>query len=79
MEGSLALARMGREDRLDQAVEARRKAVASYRAGQAATLDDWTDFGQALGTESKARQKYHNALEDPEGRVATQGGLKMAP
>ena len=49
---------------LDQAVEARRKAVADYREGEDATLDDWTDLRQALGTESKARQKYHNALVD---------------
>lgn len=49
---------------LDQAVEARRKAVADYREGEAATLGDWADLRQALGTESKARQKYHNALVD---------------
>jgi hypothetical protein len=49
---------------LDQAVESRRKAVANYRTGEAATLDDWTDLRQALGTESKARQKYDSALVD---------------
>ena len=49
---------------LDQAVEARRKAVADYREGEDATLDDWTDLRQALGTESTARQKYHDALVD---------------
>jgi hypothetical protein len=49
---------------LDQAVEARRKAVAKYRAGEGVTLEEWTDLRQALGTESKTRQKYHNALED---------------
>lgn len=47
---------------LDQAVEARRKAVAKYRAGEAVTLEEWTDLRQALATESNARQKYHNAL-----------------
>jgi len=49
---------------LDQAVEARRKAVANYRAGESVTLEEWTGLRQALGTESKARQKYHNALVD---------------
>ena len=49
---------------LDQAVEARRKVVAKYRAGEAATLDDWTHLRHALGTESKARQKYDSALVD---------------
>jgi hypothetical protein len=49
---------------LDQAVEARQKAAAKHRAGEAATLDDWTDLRHALGTELKARQKYDSALED---------------
>jgi hypothetical protein len=56
---------------LDQAVEARRKAVAKYRAGEAGTLEEWTDLRQALGTESKTRQKYHNALEDYNSSSAT--------
>jgi hypothetical protein len=47
---------------LDQAVEARRKAVAKYRSGVAVTLEEWTELRQALGTESKTRQKYHDAL-----------------
>jgi hypothetical protein len=49
---------------LDQAVEARQKAVAKHRAGEGVTLEEWTDLQQALGTESKTRQKYHDALED---------------
>ena len=50
--------------RLDQAIEARRKAIANYRAGNAASLEEWGDLQQAIGTESNARQKYHNALAD---------------
>ena len=49
---------------LDQAVNARRKAAANYCAGEAATLDDWTNLRHALGAESKARQKYDSALVD---------------
>ena len=49
---------------LDQAVEARQKAVAKFRAGEAVTLEEWRDLRQALGTESRTRQKYHSAVED---------------
>ena len=55
---------------LEQAVEGRRKAVADYRAGEKATLEDWTGLQQAVGREVKARQKYHNALADFQQRPA---------
>jgi hypothetical protein len=55
---------------LDQAVEARRKAVAKYRADEAVTLEEWMDLRQALGTELKTRQKYRNALVDYNSRRA---------
>ena len=47
---------------LDKAVEARRKAIAIYR--ESVTLEQWAGLKQALGTESKARQKYDEALAD---------------
>jgi hypothetical protein len=49
---------------LDQAVEGRRKAVVDYRAGEKLTLEDWTGLQQAVGRETKARQKYYNALAE---------------
>lgn len=49
---------------LDQAVEARRRAVGNYRMGKAATPEDWAGLQQAVGIESKARQKYNDALAE---------------
>ena len=49
---------------LDEAVEARRRAVANYGLGEPATLERWAGLKQALGTESKARKKYQDALAD---------------
>jgi hypothetical protein len=45
----------------DRAVEARGKAVAIYR--ESVTLEQWAGLKQALGTQSKARQKCYDALD----------------
>jgi hypothetical protein len=46
---------------LDQAIAARRKAIADYQMEEGATLENWTNLRRALRTESDARQKYNQA------------------
>ena len=58
---------------LDQAVEAKRKALANYQTEEGATLENWAGLQRAVGIESEARQKYHDARSDYDGHSSNPG------
>ncbi len=46
---------------LDQAVSAKRKAIADYQTEGGATMQNWTGLRRAVQIETEARQKYQEA------------------